>query len=466
MGQSSLILRSVSGTAAPDAAADLLNPFPIYNSNIKGFYLREDAADKGALARNKLLRYDTMAKQNLLPHVPTTFRQGLASEDHDVLRAEQVGVGSGLGRRLRKAHDAAVGLYRRLQNQSREVVFKVENKEPRTVDHVPEDSVAVALNEKVKKHITTAPGPSSTVDPAGTADAAPVYAASYNILVDLQAGRRVTPGRNDVFDECERSPGGVLGCVTNAGKLIRDQVGVALRTNAPPIVLLGEQEHRTNGEAALQAGLGPDWTMLDRHRTCAVWYNNKLLQGTPEAAAAPSKSGLVRGRKDPENVRCLVAGYFPAQELVFGSLWCGHRHAQDPSRCVTAAAQRVADLCAKNSWPGPKPGTPCNGNRVMLAMDSNDYGGQLIGKSFGQDGGLRLEIDSAPPKTCCLGDMRSRPDPIDSVGDFIADTRRDGFATEVIPGAGRMLRSDHLPVRKQVRLPGVRTTGRTIAETL
>ena len=77
-----------------------------------------------------------------------------------------------------------------------------------------------------------------------------------------------------------------------------------------------------------------------------------------------------------------------------------------------------------------------------------------------------MEIDSAPPKTCCLGDMRSRPDPIDSVGDFIADTRRDGFATEVIPGAGRMLRSDHLPVRKQVRLPGVRTTGRTIAETL
>ena len=68
-------------------------------------------------------------------------------------------------------------------------------------------------------------------------------------------------------------------CITNAGRLIKDQVNYAMQNGQPPIVLLGEQEHQSAGREALQEGLGPDWTALDSRGTCQIWYHNKLLSG-------------------------------------------------------------------------------------------------------------------------------------------------------------------------------------------
>eukprot|EP00392_Amoebophrya_sp_AT5.2_P013504 g13628.t1 len=278
-----------------------------------------------------------------------------------------------------------------------------------------------------------------------------VGVASYNILIDLQIPTNTAPFMKK---KCESGGASHEQCIANAGSLISKYK----EKGKPPIALLGEQEYMATGKAPFLKGLGADWKLLTDHITCAVWYNQALLPNAkaPAATTLGNRNDgplvFLRGKdwdSDPEGVRCAVAGYFPDQRLLFGSLWCVHHDKVAGEKCVAAALSRFRKLADANEWK--------DYDRVIVAMDSNDEPGNLLGKSFpvrtpsGKD--LSLRIGSSPLKTCCYADGPSLP----YVGDYIADTAEQDSDPVIVPGAVADpvgLRSDHLPeTRKKLKTP-------------
>eukprot|EP00392_Amoebophrya_sp_AT5.2_P006089 g6099.t1 len=300
-----------------------------------------------------------------------------------------------------------------------------------------------------------------------------VAVASYNILLDLQIPTNSAPYMKK---QCQARASREQ-CLTNSGSLIAEYK----KEGKPPIALLGVQEYLSPGKAPFLKGLGADWKLLTSHITCAVWYNEALVPNAqaPSAATVGNENDgpLVFLKKglhgpdyydsDPDGVRCAAAGYFPDQRLLFGSLWCVHPPGTDNlgrkvagEHCIKAALSRFQKLADANAWN--------EYDRVIITMDSNDEVAKLL--EFGSNTGwplktpsgkdLTLRTSSRSLKTCCYSDDAS----LTNVGDYIADTAEPDADPFIVPGAVSKpvgLRSDHLPVMKNVVLPGGARGGRS-----
>eukprot|EP00392_Amoebophrya_sp_AT5.2_P001760 g1762.t1 len=294
--------------------------------------------------------------------------------------------------------------------------------------------------------------------PSGEGDLK-VAVASYNILLDLQISTNSAPYmKTQCMTRASREQ-----CLTNSGSLIAKYK----KEGKPPIALLGVQEYKSPGKAPFLKGLGADWKLLTSHITCGVWYNEALVPNAkaPSAASVGNendgplvflKKGLTGTAfywdSDRDGVRCAVAGYFPDQRLLFGSLWCVHPGTVAGEHCIKKALSRFQKLADANEWK--------EYDRVIITMDSNDGGATLLAPGSktgwplktpsGKD--LTLRISSKSLKTCCY----SSGPLLQMVGDYIADTAEPDTDSFIVPGAVSNpvgLRSDHVPVMKNVLVP-------------
>ncbi|CAD7933040.1 unnamed protein product [Amoebophrya sp. A25] len=292
--------------------------------------------------------------------------------------------------------------------------------------------------------------------PATVANAA---VGNYNLLIHLTQ-RGLNPANearpNYIHQNCFNQYGMAdqQKCVTNSGTLIQDYN--ARTGGSAPIVILGVQEWSMAAVPAFQAGLGSNWRMLDHLGPCAIWYDAQMVQGQPVAAGTrhllmPHRQPRGQQGEDPDGLRGLVAGYFPQQQLMFGSLWCAHMDA-NTKQCIQAASDRIQTVAKANGF---------SYNRVMIAMDSNDHNASQIGKKFSHHTGQRKQLKMQirfpeHAKTCCYESGQTLGG---GSGDYIADTEDDGHEGKIIPGSDRgphqFLRSDHLPTMKEVTFKGM-----------